>query len=115
MKNSVQYTPKTKKGMIKMLSSKQRSNLRSKANRMETILQVGKDGINENLVTQVDDALTARELIKMRVLENAPVSAREACYELAERTNGEGVQIIGTRFVLYRRNKDKGQYDDCLK
>lgn len=98
-----------------MLTSKQRANLRSKANKMETILQVGKDGITENLIIQVDDALTARELIKMRVLENSPLSAREAYFDLAEATKSEGVQIIGTRFVLYRRNKDKAQYDDCLK
>ena len=98
-----------------MLTSKQRANLRSKANKTETILQVGKDGITENLIVQVDDALTARELIKMRVLENAPLSPREACFALAEATKSEGVQIIGTRFVLFRRNKDKAQYDDCLK
>ncbi len=98
-----------------MLTSKQRSKLRSCANKMETILQIGKDGINENLIIQVSDALTARELIKMRVLENAPLDARDACYQLAEATNSEGVQIIGTRFVLYRRNKDKAKYDDLLK
>ena len=98
-----------------MLTSKQRAALRGAANKMDTILQVGKDGINENLITQVSDALKARELIKMRVLENAPVTAREAAFELQEATNSESVQIIGTRFVLYRRNKDKGQYDELLK
>ncbi len=98
-----------------MLTSKQRAALRGAANKMDTILQIGKDGINENLVQQVSDALNARELIKMRVLENAPLTAREAAFELAEETNSESVQIIGTRFVLYRRNKDKAQYDDILK
>lgn len=98
-----------------MLTSKQRAKLRGCANKMDTILQVGKDGINENLIIQVNDALTARELIKMRVLENAPMSAREAAFELAEATESESVQIIGTRFVLFRRNKDKAQYDDILK
>ncbi len=98
-----------------MLTSKQRARLRGCANKMETILQVGKDGINENLIVQVSDALTARELIKLRVLENSPITAREAAFELAEKTNSESVQIIGTRFVLYRRNKDKAQYDEYLK
>lgn len=97
-----------------MLTSKQRARLRAYANSMETILQVGKDGINENLIVQVNDALTARELIKLRVLETAPFSAREAAQQLAERTGSQSVQVIGTRFVLYRRNKDKAQYDDCL-
>ena len=85
------------------------------ANKMDTILQVGKDGINHNLVRQVIDALNARELIKLRVLENSPVTAREAAFQLAENTDSESVQVIGTRFVLYKRNKDKGQYDDLLK
>ena len=98
-----------------MLPSKQRAKLRGCANKMDTILQVGKDGINENLIIQVNDALTARELIKMRVLENAPMSARDAAFEFAEATESESVQIIGTRFVLFRRNKDKAQYDDILK
>ena len=98
-----------------MLSSKQRAALRARANSMETILQVGKDGINEMLTVQVSDALTAREMIKMRVLENCPLSAREAAQALAEATDSDSVQVIGTRFVLYRRNPEKGQYDDVLK
>lgn len=97
-----------------MLTSKQRARLRAYANPMETILQIGKDGINEQLIIQVDDALTARELIKLRVLENAPLSAREAAEELAQKTSSEGIQVIGTRFVLYRRNQDKARYDNCL-
>lgn len=98
-----------------MLTSKQRAALRGCANKMETILQIGKDGINDNIVIQVDDALTARELIKLRVLDNCPLTAREASYELAERTNSDGVQIIGSRFVLFRRNEEKGNYDQFLK
>lgn len=98
-----------------MLTSKQRARLRGCANKMDTILQVGKDGINHNLVHQVLDALKARELIKIRVLENSPITAREAAFQLAEDTESESVQVIGTRFVLYKRNKDKGQYDDLLK
>ena len=66
--------------------------------------QVGKGGIGEQLVKQVDDALRARELIKMRVLETAPGFPREIAHALAEQTNAEVVQVIGTRFVLYRKN-----------
>ena len=93
-----------------MLTSKQRAklrtlaNLRAAANSLDTILQVGKGGIGEQLVKQVDDALRARELIKMRVLETAPGFPREIAHALAEQTNAEVVQVIGTRFVLYRKN-----------
>ena len=68
---------------------------------------MGKGGIEENLVIQVADALKARELIKMRVLETAPVDAREAAQILAEKTKSDVVQVIGTRFVLYKRNDKK--------
>lgn len=87
-----------------MLTSKQRAYLRGLANSAETILQVGKEGISENLIRQVDDALTARELIKGKVLETAPGFAREIAQELAEATGSEVVQVIGMRFVLFRRN-----------
>lgn len=90
-----------------MLTSKQRAKLRGIANPMETILQVGKGGINDALIKQVNDALTARELIKMRVLDNAPASLREIADQLAEATNSDVVQTIGTRFILYRRNNKK--------
>ena len=89
-----------------MLTSKQRAKLRTLANPLETILQVGKGGIGEQLVKQVDDALRARELIKMRVLETAPGFPREIAHALAvrEQPDAEVVQVIGTRFVLYRKN-----------
>ena len=90
-----------------MLTSKQRAQLRALANPIETILQVGKSGVGDQLVKQVDDALTARELIKLRVLETAPGSVKEIASELAEAANAEVVQTIGTRFVLYRRNAKK--------
>ena len=88
-----------------MLTSKQRAKLRSLANTMETILQIGKGGINDQLIKQVDDALTARELIKLHVLETAPETPREAMGVLTEATNSEPVQVIGRRLVLYRRNE----------
>lgn len=87
-----------------MLTSKQRAYLRSLANPIDTIVMVGKSGMSSELVKQADDALTARELIKGRALETAPLSAREAAEELAKETNSEVVQVIGTRFVLYRRH-----------
>lgn len=89
------------------LTSKQRAQLRGLANSIDTILQVGKDGIGENLIKQVDDALEARELIKGRVLENSLLSPREGAEELARATRSEVVQVIGTRFVLYRETHSK--------
>ena len=90
------------------LTSKQRAQLRGLANGIETILQVGKDGIGENLVKQADDALEARELIKGRVLDNnIEYDARTAAEALAKATRSEVVQVIGTRFVLYRESHSK--------
>jgi len=89
------------------LTSKQRAQLRGLANGIDTILIVGKDGIGENLVKQANDALKARELIKGRVLENSDYSAREACDELSRLTKSAQVQVIGTKFVLYKPNLEK--------
>lgn len=90
------------------LTSKQRAQLRGMANTLETIFQVGKDGIGENLITQVSDALENRELIKGRVLDNnMEHDARSAAQELAQATRSEVVQVIGTRFVLYRESHSK--------
>lgn len=94
-----------------MLTSKQRAVLRSHANSMETILQVGKSGVGDTLIKQVDDALTARELIKLRVLENSMLTAKEAAGQLAEAVNADVVQVIGMRFVLFRRNPKKPLYE----
>lgn len=87
-----------------MLTSKQRSTLRGIASTYETIFQIGKGGIQETLITQVNDALRAREMIKLRVLENSAYTAREAAEEIAEKTGSEVVQVIGSRFVLFKRN-----------
>ncbi|MBS5660599.1 MAG: YhbY family RNA-binding protein [Clostridiales bacterium] len=88
-----------------MLTSKQRAKLRGISSKEDTILQVGKNGIGDTLIKQVADALLAREIIKMRVLENALMDPREAAEELAEATESEVVQVIGTKFVLYKRNQ----------
>ena len=90
------------------LTSKQRAQLRGLANSIDTILQVGKDGLGENLIKQAGDALEARELIKGRVLDNnADYDARLAAAELAKATRSEVVQVIGTKFVLYRESHSK--------
>ena len=89
------------------LTSNQRAQLRGLANSIDTILHVGKDGIGDNLIKQADDALEARELIKGRALENSLLSAREAAEELARATRSEVVQVIGTKFVLYRESHSK--------
>lgn len=92
-----------------MLNSRQRAQLRAMANEMETILQVGKSGIGDNTVKQVDDALEKRELIKMRTLETCPLSTREAAEEIARAVGADVVQVIGSRFVLYRESKENKQ------
>ena len=90
------------------LTSKQRAQLRGLANSIDTILQIGKDGIGENLIAQADDALEARELIKGRVLDNnIEFDARLAAQTLAKATRSEVVQVIGTKFVLYRESHSK--------
>lgn len=91
------------------LTSKQRAQLRGIANPLDTIVLIGKDGINDNLVKQADDALEAREIIKCKVLESAMLTAREACEELSRRTRSEQVQVIGNKFVLYRQHYDKSK------
>ena len=96
------------------LTSKQRAQLRGLANGIDTILHVGKEGIGDNLVKQADDALEARELIKGRVLENSLLSAREAAEELAQRTRSQVVQVIGTKFVLYRPTHKKDKKDKIV-
>ena len=88
-----------------MINSKQRAYLRSMANHIDTIVHVGKDGISENLVKQLDEALIARELVKCRTLENCALSTREACDALCSETGSEPVQVIGSRFTVYRENK----------
>ena len=89
-----------------MLNSRQRAQLRGMANDYETIFQIGKSGISENTIKQVDDALEARELIKLRVLETCPLSSRGAADQLANETKSDVVQVIGSRFILYRESKD---------
>ena len=94
-----------------MLTSKQRAGLRGLASRLDTNLHIGKSGITETVIKQMDESLTAHELVKGKVLENSLLSAREACDALAEACKADQVQVIGSKFVLYRANtkiaKDK--------
>lgn len=88
-----------------MLTSKQRAQLRGLANGLDAIFQVGKGGVNEQLLRQVDDALECRELIKLSVLETSPGSVRETADTVAKQTGADVVQIIGSKFILYRESK----------
>jgi len=88
-----------------LLTGKQRSYLKGIANSMEPIFQVGKNGITENFIKQIDDALEKRELIKVKVLNNSLLDATSVASEIAEKTNSEFVQSIGNKFVLYRESK----------
>ena len=88
-----------------MLNSKQRAQLRGMANGYDTILPIGKGGISGEIIKQADDALAARELIKARVLEASPLTSREAAETLAKETRSDVVQVIGSKFILYRENE----------
>ncbi len=90
-----------------MLTSKQRSYLRSMANGIDAIFQVGKNGVTPELRDTVHNALEARELIKISVLDNNMLGAGEAAEMLASRTGAEVVQVIGNKFVLFRQSKTK--------
>ena len=90
-----------------MLTSKQRAYLRGLAAAEDTIVIIGKGGITENIIIQMNDALKARELVKSRVLENSLLTAREAADALSETCRAEIVQVIGSKFVLYKRNEQK--------
>ena len=85
-----------------MLTSKERAELRGKANSLETTLMVGKDGVTEAVIAEADNQLTARELVKGKVLEGAMMTPREVCDEICEATGADGVAVIGTKFVIYR-------------
>ncbi len=89
-----------------MLTSKQRAHLRSIAQGYNAIFFVGKGGISEELVKQLDNAIESRELIKVGVQENCDYSAREAADEIAEQLSADVVQVIGRKFVLWRRSSD---------
>lgn len=90
-----------------MLTSKQRAYLRSLSQSLDTIFQIGKGGISEELCNQIGNALEARELIKARVLDNSGYTAREAAEEIAEAISCDVVSCVGSRFVLYKESAKK--------
>jgi len=90
-----------------VLTGKQKGFLRSMANEMDPILQVGKGGITESVVTQTNEVLEVRELIKCRVLQNCSEEPKVVATELAEQVEADLAQVIGRNFLLYRRSKDK--------
>jgi len=89
-----------------MLSSKQRSYLRSLANTIAPIFQIGKGGINENMIRQINEALEVRELIKATVLNNAQIETKVIAQEISKETRSELVQVIGNKFVLYKESRE---------
>ncbi len=93
------------------MTSKQRAYLRSLAMTEPVIFQVGKGGINENMIKQISDALEARELIKLRVLQNSEYTSREAAEAIAEATEAAVVGVVGSTFVLYRESEKHKKID----
>ncbi len=95
------------KGLHKhMITSKERAFLRSLANKIDSSVQIGKGGINENMLTLVEDILEKKELVKVHVLENAFADVRDVCHELSSLVHAEEVQVIGRRFVLYKESRE---------
>ena len=85
-----------------MLTSKERAELRAQANNIDTTLMVGKNGVTDTVIAEAENLLTARELVKGKVLEGALMSPREVSDALCEATGADGVAVIGTKFVIYR-------------
>ena len=88
------------------MTSKQRSQLKSIAMTQDAILNIGKESLTEEFVSAADEALEARELIKLRILETCPVDVKTAANEIAQGVGADVVQVIGSRFILYRESKD---------
>lgn len=89
------------------MTGKERAEWRAKAQTLDPIIHIGKDGITDNVLQQTEDALTARELIKGSVQKNSDLDAREACDLLCEKTGAEPISVIGRRFVIYRYSPEK--------
>ena len=96
-----------------MLTSKQRATLRSLSNDFQAIMQVGKGGVTENLLKTVSDALEARELIKLTVLENSGYTTKEAANEIADALGADVVSVVGKKFVLYRESVNNKKIELC--
>lgn len=97
-----------------MLNSKQRAYLKTLAQPQKAIFQVGKNEISDNMLSQLSDALTARELIKVSVLENSDYTAREASELIAEKLGADVVLVVGNKFILYRETTDEKRRADRI-
>ena len=91
------------------ITTKQRAQLRSIAANEETIITIGKNGVTDAVIASCEEAIAKRELVKGRVLDNSLLTAREACTILCAECNADPVQVIGTKFVIYRKNNDKAK------
>ncbi len=88
-----------------MLTSKQRAELKALANPLDSVYQVGKGGVNDSQIAQIDDYLRVHEIVKIKVLDNSLYTAKEAAAEIAEKINAEVVTVIGSKAVLFKRNE----------
>jgi len=104
-----------KKTVNDMLTSKQRAYLRGIASTYETIFQIGKGGVTEAMCKDIGEAIRKRELIKLRVLENSGYTAREAAEQIAEAIGADVVQVIGSKFVLFKRNEKEPVIENIPK
>jgi RNA-binding protein len=98
-----------------MLTGKQRSYLRAMGNTIDAIIQVGKDGIDESFLKQVAEAIEARELIKLSVLRNSEYDAWEACEAVCSGIGAQPVQVIGNKFIIYKKSKEKPKIELPVK
>jgi len=90
-----------------MITTKQRAHLRGLGNALEPVMQIGKEGIGENSIAAIEALLEARELIKIKVLKNCEMRAREVCEKVCEMVKAEPVQVIGSNFIIYRKSSKK--------
>lgn len=93
--------------MYILLTGKQRSYLKGLANNLDPLFQLGKNGLSDNFIKQVEEALETKELIKVKILQNCDLDPKETAAELAEKTNAEFVQSIGSKFVIYRESTEE--------
>lgn len=96
---------------LNMISSKQRSYLRGLAQQVDPTVYIGKQGLTENVVKEIDTGLTCRELVKVKLQEGAELEPKDVANEMAEKLKAEFVQAIGRKFVLYRESKDNKQIE----
>jgi len=93
--------------VIKILTGKQRSYLKSLANKLETIMQIGKNGLTDDVLKSIDEALEARELVKINLLNNSLLDTKETALEICSKLNAEYVQSLGNKIVIYRESEEK--------